>query len=89
MPLVDLYRAVRDASNDHRNALQVNRSKLSHRLLDVFLRTWDLGFIAFGGLPVNFKIIYQRYVQGSGGKAPWIDEQTVRSGIVCDTGSNS
>jgi hypothetical protein len=77
MPLLDIYRVVRDASRDHSNALQANHSKLSHRLLDVFLRTWDLGFTAFGGPPVHFKIIHQRFVEGIGGNAPWIDEQTV------------
>jgi hypothetical protein len=78
MPLSDFYRAVKDSSKDHRNALQANHAKLGHRLLDVFLRTWDLGFTAFGGPPVHFKIIHQRFVEvKEGGKAPWIDEQTV------------
>jgi chromate transport protein ChrA len=76
MPLLDLYHVVRDASRDKRNALKGNHNPLLHRLLDVFFRTWDLGFIAFGGPPVHFKIIHERFVQGSGG-APWIDEQTV------------
>lgn len=49
---------------------------LSNRLLDVFLRTWDLGFTAFGGPPVHFQIIYARFVDGKGG-GRWIDEQTV------------
>jgi hypothetical protein len=77
MPFADLYRVVKDASKDQRNALQANRSKLTHRLLDVFLRTWDLGFTGFGGPPVHFKIIHERFVAGKGGKTPWIDEQTV------------
>jgi hypothetical protein len=77
MPLQDLYRVVKDASRDQRNALQANRSKLAHRLLDVFLRTWDLGLTGFGGPPVHFKIIRDRFVEGKGGKTPWIDEQTV------------
>lgn len=76
MPLLDIYRVARDHSRDQRNALQANNSKLTHRLADVFLRTWDLGFTAFGGPPVHFKIIHQRFVEGQGGKAPWIDEQT-------------
>lgn len=91
MPLLDFYRAVKDASRDQRNALQANRSKLANRLLDVFLRTWDLGFTAFGGPPVHFKIIHERFVEGKGGKTPWIDEQTVSSqqryflrGPICD-----
>jgi hypothetical protein len=58
---------------------------LSNRLLDVFLRTWDLGFTAFGGPPVHFQILHQRFVDGKGGKEKWVDEQTVgirRSGTI-------
>jgi hypothetical protein len=77
MPLLDVYRAMRDNSRDPQNALKTNQSKLVHRLVDVLLRTWDLGFTAFGGPPVHFKIIHQRFVEGRGGRAPWIDEQTV------------
>ena len=51
---------------------------LSRRLMDVFLRTWDLGFIAFGGPPVHFQILHGRFVEGQGGKEKWVDEQTVR-----------
>ncbi|PPQ77389.1 hypothetical protein CVT25_010971 [Psilocybe cyanescens] len=54
---------------------QANTSKLTARLLDVFLRTWDLGFTAFGGPPVHFQIFHRRFVDGMG-KTPWIDEQT-------------
>jgi hypothetical protein len=50
---------------------------LSRRLLDVFLRTWDLGFTAFGGPPVHFQILHARFVEGQGGKEKWVDEQTV------------
>ncbi|KGO37968.1 Chromate transporter [Penicillium expansum] len=46
--------------------------------MDVFLRTWDLGFIAFGGPPVHFQILHGRFVEGQGGKEKWVDEQTVR-----------
>ena len=77
MPLLDLYRVVRDTSRDHRNALKSNHANLPNRLLDVFLRTWDLGFTAFGGPPVHFRIIHRRFVEGVGGKTSWIDEQTV------------
>ncbi|KAF8601288.1 chromate transporter [Ceratobasidium sp. AG-I] len=42
---------------------------------DFFLRTFDLGFTAFGGPPVHFQILHQRFVEGNG-KTPWIDEQT-------------
>lgn len=81
MPLLDLYRAARDHTRDQRTALQANQAKLGHRLADVFLRTWDLGFTAFGGPPVHFQIIHRRFVEGRGGKAPWIDEQTVSVGF--------
>jgi hypothetical protein len=53
------------------------RTSLSDRLLDVFLRTWDLGFTAFGGPPVHFQILHQRFVEGKSGKERWVDEQTV------------
>jgi len=56
-------------------AYQPNTGTLSKRLLDVFWRTFDLGFTAFGGPPVHFQIFHQRFVNGRG-KTPWIDEQT-------------
>ncbi|EPS34976.1 hypothetical protein PDE_09941 [Penicillium oxalicum 114-2] len=49
---------------------------LTERLIDVFVRTWDLGFIAFGGPPVHFQILHRRFVEGNGGKEKWVDEQT-------------
>ncbi|KAF8907829.1 chromate transporter-domain-containing protein [Gymnopilus junonius] len=54
---------------------EANASKLTTRLWDVFLRTYDLGFIAFGGPPVHFQILHKRFVEGIG-KIPWVDEQT-------------
>lgn len=66
--------------------IAVNRSSLTKRLADVFLRSWDLGFIGFGGPPVHFQILHRRFVQGisSRGKSDersrqqrkWVDEQT-------------
>ncbi|OOQ88972.1 putative chromate ion transporter [Penicillium brasilianum] len=53
-----------------------DEDSLAHRLTDVFLRTWDLGFIAFGGPPVHFQILHRRFVEGKGGKEKWVDEQT-------------
>ncbi|KAF9472949.1 hypothetical protein BDN70DRAFT_867884 [Pholiota conissans] len=53
---------------------QANTSRLAARLSDVFSRTFDLGFTAFGGPPVHFQIFHQRFVNGQG-KTPWIDEQ--------------
>lgn len=55
---------------------------LPTRLLDVFLRTWDLGFTAFGGPPVHFQILHSRFVEGKGDKEKWVDEQTVRFSII-------
>ena len=49
---------------------------LKARLYDVFMRTWDLGFTAFGGPPVHVKILHRRFVDEVGGP-PWVDEQTV------------
>ncbi|CAG7935241.1 unnamed protein product [Penicillium salamii] len=53
-----------------------SKGPLLSRLLDVFLRTWDLGFTAFGGPPVHFQILHSRFVEGKGGKEKWVDEQT-------------
>jgi len=58
---------------------QGNHNTLPNRLVDVFLRTWDLGFTAFGGPPVHFQILHQRFVDGKGGKQKWVDEETVRA----------
>ncbi len=78
MPLLDIFQAVRDYTRDERNAHSANTQKILWRLGDVFLRTWDLGFTAFGGPPVHFRIAHQRFVEGKNGKTPWIDEQIVR-----------
>ena len=73
MPLVDIYHVLRDSSRRQ----QSHQEKLRDRLLDVFHRTWDLGFTAFGGPNVHFQIFFRRFVDTSGAKTPWIDEQTV------------
>ena len=74
-------RRIRHATSsvsDGENApYQANTSKLGARLWDVFSRTYDLGFVAFGGPPVHFQILHKRFVEGQG-KTPWLDEQTVR-----------
>ncbi|CAE6443169.1 unnamed protein product [Rhizoctonia solani] len=44
-------------------------------LWDVLLRTFDLGFTAFGGPPAHFQILHQRFVEGNR-KPPLINEQT-------------
>lgn len=58
-------------------SVQGNFSSLFSSFNDVFCRTWDLGFTAFGGPPVHFQIFHRRFVEGSGGKQKWVDEQTV------------
>ncbi|KAF3203885.1 hypothetical protein TWF106_007601 [Orbilia oligospora] len=70
--LHDLRRRTRNQTTP----FQANNKSLPNRLLDVFLRTWDLGFTAFGGPPVHFQILHQRFVEGHGGKQKWVDEQT-------------
>lgn len=44
MPLLDIIRAVRDQTHDQRNSLRANNEKLTWRFMDIFARTWDLGF---------------------------------------------
>ena len=61
-----------------------NNDPLLPRILAVLAQTWDLGFTAFGGPPVHFQILHQRFVNGGSGhgspygKPPtrWLDEQT-------------
>ncbi|KIW09020.1 uncharacterized protein PV09_00915, partial [Verruconis gallopava] len=65
----------------HRARAEQGRHELDNslvtRLTDVLLRTWDLGFTAFGGPAVHFKILFDRFVVGGAGKGQkWIDEQT-------------
>lgn len=77
MPLFDTLRTIHEYTRDRQNDYHANNSKLVLRLADVFSRTWDLGFTAFGGPPVHFGILHQRFVDGHRGKTPWVDEQTV------------
>jgi chromate transport protein ChrA len=44
----------------------------------------DRVFEAFGGPPVHFQILHQRFVDGVGGKNKWIDEQTVSGSSSAD-----
>jgi hypothetical protein len=80
MPLFSIFNSVRAHARSQRNdSFQANTQSLKWRLAELFVRTWDLGFTAFGGPPVHFQILHRRFVQGigfgAGGK--WIDEQTV------------
>jgi hypothetical protein len=80
MPLHSIFSSLRDQTRTRRNAShQANTEKLGGRLAEVFARTWDLGFTAFGGPPVHFQILHRRFVEGVGfgGGSKWIDEQTV------------
>jgi hypothetical protein len=79
MPLQSIISSFRGHTRARRNAsLQPNTEKLGSRLADVFAKTWDLGFTAFGGPPVHFQILHRRFVEGLGFfGSKWIDEQTV------------
>lgn len=81
MPLQSIVSSLRSHARTRRNAsLQPNTGKLGSRLAEVFARTWDLGFTAFGGPPVHFQILHRRFVEGVGFfGSKWIDEQTVSS----------
>lgn len=69
------------------NSFQANTEKLRWRLAEMFMRTWDLGFTAFGGPPVHFQILHRRFVEGIGfgGGGKWIDEQTVSKRDIVPT----
>lgn len=77
MPLTIILDALRNSIYDQSNSIEDNPKSLLSRCRDVALRTWDLGFTAFGGPPVHFQIQHQRFVEGRGGKRKWVDEQTV------------
>ncbi|KAF2017690.1 chromate ion transporter-like protein [Aaosphaeria arxii CBS 175.79] len=79
MSLSSAISSLRTHIRSQRNSsLQANTEKLQWCLAEVFMRTWDLGFTAFGGPPVHFQILHRRFVQGVGfgGGSKWIDEQT-------------
>ncbi|KAF2747666.1 chromate ion transporter-like protein [Sporormia fimetaria CBS 119925] len=82
MPLMDIFRAVRDHTRDQRNSFVANNAKLGWRFMDIIARMWDLGFTAFGGPPVHFQILHRRFVEGVHGRTKWIDEQTVRLQVL-------
>ncbi|KAF2175964.1 putative chromate ion transporter [Zopfia rhizophila CBS 207.26] len=70
------FRTQARQTRDQSTSFQGNHKSLPNRLADVFIRTWDLGFTAFGGPPVHFQILHRRFVEGKGGKQKWVDEQT-------------
>jgi hypothetical protein len=76
MPLSTLFNPWSIFDEDPSHAYRANNDKLVLRIQDVLFRTWDLGFTAFGGPPVHFRILYGRFVDCER-KIPWIDEQTV------------
>jgi hypothetical protein len=80
MPLSSVISSLRARIRSQRNnSFQANTEKLGWRLAEMFVRTWDLGFTAFGGPPVHFQILHRRFVEGAGfgGGSKWVDEQTV------------
>ena len=83
------FRTVYEYQRDTNNAGRPNTNHLLFRLADVFLRTWDLGFTAFGGPPVHFQILHQRFVESRAGHAAWVDEQTVRPMYNQETSEDS
>ncbi|RFU81308.1 chromate transporter [Trichoderma arundinaceum] len=50
---------------------QYTASKYGHRATEILAAEWHLGFTAFGGPPVHFKILYDKFVT----KLKWIDDQ--------------
>lgn len=84
MPLLSALRTLRQYARDENNAYLANTDKFLWRLGDVVARTWDLGFTAFGGPPVHFQIEHRRFVQGTHGRIPWIDERVVSRDSLCE-----
>jgi hypothetical protein len=81
MSFPSIIDALRSHTRSQRNiSFQANTERLQWRLAELFVRTWDLGFTAFGGPPVHFQILHRRFVEGVGfsSGSKWIDEQTVR-----------
>lgn len=76
------FRSVYEYQHDASNACKPNTQHLPFRLADVFLRTCDLGFTAFGGPPVHFQILHQRFVESKSTYAAWVDEQTACFSIL-------
>lgn len=75
--LMEIFVALRHYTRDQQLACQANTKSLEWRLADVLFRIWDLGITSFGGPPVHIQRLHRRSVLGSGGQAPWVDEQTV------------
>ncbi|KAL7798178.1 chromate transporter domain-containing protein [Trichoderma ceciliae] len=50
---------------------QYTAGKYGHRAAEILAAEWHLGFTAFGGPPVHFKIWHDKFVT----KLKWIDEQ--------------
>jgi hypothetical protein len=80
MPLHSIISSLRRSRRDA-PSLQANTETLRWRLLEIFMRMWDLGFTSFGGPPVHFQILHRRFVEGVGvqGGSKWLDYQTVSS----------
>ncbi|KAG8630640.1 hypothetical protein KVT40_002259 [Elsinoe batatas] len=61
---------------DQGDAYSANTRSLPARLLDVLIRTWHLGFTAFGGPAVQFLNFRRKFVDGLDNGPPWVDAQT-------------
>ncbi|KAF4556154.1 Hypothetical protein D9617_1g080290 [Elsinoe fawcettii] len=61
---------------DQGDAYSANTRSLPARLLDVSIRTWHLGFTAFGGPAVQFLLFRRKFVDGGDGGPPWVDVDT-------------
>ncbi|KAL5334952.1 chromate transporter-domain-containing protein [Aspergillus crustosus] len=57
------------------------RKSLPRRMIEVFMRTWHLGFTSFGGLGANLQALHAKFVEENEGRERWIDEQTELSAI--------
>lgn len=80
MPLSAIFNSFRSAGDERPGAYQANTNKLLSRLREVVVNFWDLGFTAFGGPPVHFQILRNRFVDENG-RIPWIDETTVSGSL--------
>lgn len=79
-PLLSLLSLARNHRLSQSSRPTVSHShSLPERLAEVFTHTWDLGVTAFGGPPVHFQILHQRFVKGgrTGKGKKWCDEDTV------------
>ncbi|KAG0134854.1 chromate transporter-domain-containing protein [Tuber indicum] len=73
MPLSAIFRSLQSNRPD---AYQAMKGGLGLRLWEIVANYWDLGFTSFGGPPVHFQTLRERFVDAGNGRIPWIDDQT-------------